>query len=66
MDNPINFIVDESGEPIDFKICDQGLDGYCDLVVWEVVENFPLWTPGVYEGEPVEVEYRLPVKFSLR
>ena len=62
----ISFVVNKDGHPTDLCICGQGLDAYCDLVVWEIVENMPAWSPGELNGEYAEVEYRLPVKFTLR
>lgn len=62
----INFIVDETGKANISHICGDGLDGYCDLVVWEIVEQMPRWKPGTIDGQPVEVSYYLPVSFQLR
>lgn len=62
----IAFIVNEKGKAIPSRICDNGLDGYCDLIVWEIVENMPTWTPGIKDGENIEVNFYLPVFFKFR
>lgn len=62
----VNFIVDETGKANLSHICGDGLDGYCDLVVWEIIEQMPRWKPGEKDGKPVEVSYFLPVQFKLK
>lgn len=61
----INFVVDEIGKANVSHICGDGLDGYCDLVVWEIIEQMPRWKPGSKDGEPVKVKYYLPFEFKL-
>lgn len=61
----INFNVDETGKVKISHICGDGLDGYCDLVVWELVEQMPRWKPATKDGKSVEVSYYLPVSFKL-
>lgn len=62
----INFIVDETGNANISHICGDVLDGYCDLVVWEVVEQMARWKPGTKDGKPVEMSVYLPVSFQMR
>ncbi|NEN24314.1 hypothetical protein G3O08_12445 [Cryomorpha ignava] len=62
----INFIVDKTGKAKISHICGDGLDGYFDLVVWEIVEQMPRWKPGTKERQPVEVNYYLSVAFDLK
>lgn len=61
----ILFTIDETGKTEVNHICGNGLDGYCDLVVWEIVEQMPRWKPGKINGKPVEMRYILPVSFKL-
>ncbi len=62
----ITFVVDEKGIAIPSYIHNEGFDGYCDLIVWEMIENMPRWTPAVENGEDAEMEFTLPVQFNLR
>ncbi len=62
----IKFVVNESGKAIVLNICGDGLDGYCDLVVWEIIENMPLWSPPTEDEKPVRVSFYLPVSFKLK
>ncbi|OAV45711.1 energy transducer TonB [Lewinella sp. 4G2] len=34
-------------------------------IVRAMNDNNPSWKPGIHEGKPVRVEYKLPVKFKL-
>ena len=36
-----------------------------DAEAIRVVKSFPKWTPGTYQGEPVDVTMNLPVTFHL-
>lgn len=60
----ISFVVDVTGRAKVSHICGEGLDAYCDLEVWEIIEKMPRWTPGSQNGKLVEVSYILPVEFS--
>jgi protein TonB len=37
-----------------------------DYEAWRVCERMPRWTPGKVDGEPVKVQYNLPIRFMLR
>lgn len=61
----ITFMIDETGKAVVSHICGDGLDGHCDLMVWEIIEKMPRWKPARKNGKPVEVPYNLSVFFKL-
>ena len=60
----ITFVVEKDGSITDAKIIrDPGaMTGQEAL---NVVESFPNWLPGRQRGQPVRVQFNLPVKFRL-
>jgi periplasmic protein TonB len=63
----ISFIVKKSGEVASIKTY-KGIPGCkpCDEEAIRVVKLMPRWIPGKQEGKAVDVQYVLPVKFSLK
>jgi protein TonB len=63
----ISFIVKKSGEVASIKTY-KGIPGCspCDEEAIRVVKLMPKWIPGKQEGKVVDVQYVLPVKFSLK
>ncbi len=60
----LHFIVEKDGSISHIKV----LKGICPLLDKEaidVVANMPRWIPGYQKGQPVRVEFNLPVKFSM-
>ena len=43
-----------------------GRGGGCDEEAVRVVGSMPDWTPGYDDGEPVDVEFRMPIRFTLK
>ncbi len=60
----ITFIVDKSGAIRDAKIL-RGVSPILDKEAIRVVSKMPDWKPGMQEGEVVNVQYNIPIKFSL-
>ena len=60
----IDFIVRADGSVTDAKI-KRGIGGGCDEEALRVVKLMPKWNPGMDKGKPVDVEYVLPIKFTL-
>ena len=63
----ISFIIKKSGEVAQIKTY-KGIPGCasCDEEAMRVVKLMPKWIPGKQEGKVVDVQYILPVKFSLK
>lgn len=61
----VSIMVDKNGKVKEVKI-DRGLYSACDAEVMRVVNLFPPWKPGIYQGKNVNVVFSLPVKFELR
>lgn len=59
------FQVTKEGEIKDVKIV-KSLSPETDAEVLRVISLMPAWTPGKQDGKPVNVQYTLPVRFSLR
>jgi protein TonB len=63
----ISFVIKKTGEVADIKTY-KGIPGCasCDEEAKRVVKLMPKWIPGKQEGKAVDVQYVLPVKFSLK
>ena len=60
----ITFVVEKDGKITDAKIVrDPGAQTGSEAL--RVVQTFPKWTPGKQRGQPVRVQFNLPVKFKL-
>ena len=60
----VKFIVTKEGYVSRPEIM-RGLGDGCDKAVIEIVRNMPQWEAGQQDGQAVNVEYVLPVKFQL-
>ncbi|MCA1763439.1 MAG: TonB family protein [Flavobacteriales bacterium] len=59
------FVVNEKGEVEQVKIL-RGLAAGFDREAVRVISGMPNWKPGLQNGEPVSVRYRLPIHFVLK
>ena len=60
----ISFVIDEAGDLRDLKVL-RSPDDRLSANAIEVVGKMPQWKPGMNAGEPVKVQYNLPVKYKL-
>ncbi|TVQ14496.1 MAG: TonB family protein [Bacteroidetes bacterium] len=60
----VTFVVEKDGKINDVKIL-RGVSNELDTVSLRVVKAMPDWKPGYQEGEPVRVQYNLPIRFVL-
>lgn len=60
----VQFIVDKEGNINDPSIL-QGVYPSLDAEALRVVKLMPRWTPGYQDGQPVNVQYALPIVFKL-
>jgi len=61
----VQYIVEKDGSVKQVKVL-EGFDSECDAEAVRVVKAMPKWIPGKNDaGEPVRVQFVLPIKFSL-
>jgi TonB family protein len=60
----ISFVVDKDGSVTDAKVA-RGVDPLLDKESVRVVESMQTWNPGMEDGEPVKVQYTVPINFAL-
>ena len=60
----VKFVVEKNGSITNIKII-KGEDPLFNDVVTEVIQEMPLWKPGVFAGEVVRSSYIIPIKFKL-
>jgi TonB family protein len=60
----VSFVVDKTGKVRDAKIL-RGVGYGCDEEVLRIVKSMPDWIPGKDKGTAVNVQYNLPVNFTL-
>lgn len=60
----IKFIVHKDGSISDINIV-EGFDSHLNSEVVRVISKMPKWEPGISEGEPVKVQFQLPIKFRI-
>ncbi|WP_319502760.1 energy transducer TonB [uncultured Draconibacterium sp.] len=60
----VSFVVEKDGSVGDAKI-ERGVDPSLDKEALRVVKALPMWKPGKQRGEPVRVQYTVPINFAL-
>lgn len=60
----VQFVVTATGEVANVKVL-RGVDPVLDAEAIRVVKGMPRWTPGMQDGQAVNVRYTLPVTFRL-
>ena len=60
----VTFVVEKDGTISNIKIL-RDIGGGCGAEVVRVVKLMPKWKPGMQRGNPVRVQYNLPVQFTL-
>ena len=58
------FIVDKKGQVQNPKIV-RSIGGGTDEAVLKVIRQMPDWVPGKQRGQPVNVQFNLPIRFQL-
>lgn len=61
----VTFLVDKKGNVTNIQIA-RGIGMGCDEEAMRVVSLMPKWIPGKQRGIPVDVLYKLPVRFDLK
>ncbi len=60
----VTFVVERDGSVTDVRVL-RGIGGGCDEEAVRVVRNMPRWTPGRQRGQPVRVQFNMPIRFVL-
>jgi TonB family protein len=61
----VTFVVEKDGSVSNARIR-RGIGGGCDEEALRVIRNMPKWAPGKQRGQPVRVQYNMPVMFKLK
>ncbi len=61
----VTFVIETDGAVSHVKVL-RGIGGGCDEEAVRVVTLMPDWKPGYQDGEPVRVQFNLPIRFILR
>jgi periplasmic protein TonB len=61
----ITFVIDKDGHVKDVKVI-RGIGGGCDEEAIRVVKSMPPWKAGKQNGKAVNVQFSIPIKFSLK
>jgi protein TonB len=61
----VNFYIDKDGKVQNAKVV-RGIGGGCDEEALRVVKTMPTWKPGKQNGRAVNVNYNLPINFTLK
>ena len=61
----VTIIVEKDGSITDVKV-EKSVDPYLDKEAQRLVKSMPHWIPGKQNGEPVRVNYTVPVTFRLQ
>ena len=61
----ISFVVEKDGRIDNVELL-RGIGSGCDEEAMRVIKSMPKWSPGMTNGEPVRVQYNLPIKFALQ
>ena len=60
----IAFIVEKDGSITNAKVI-KGIGKPCDMEALRVIRAMPKWIPGTQKGNPVRVQFNMPIKFKL-
>jgi TonB family protein len=60
----VSYVVEKDGKISNVKTI-RGIGGGCDEEAERVISLMPNWNPGIQKGQPVRVQFNLPVRFSL-
>ena len=60
----LKFIVTSSGDLDSFKVI-KSLNPMVDTLAMDILNDMPMWTPGMNEGKAVNVYYTVPIPFNF-
>ena len=62
----IAFTVNKDGSVSDVRVAESTNDVYLDYEAMRIVKMMPKWSPGTIGGKPVEVSFKMPIRFRLQ
>jgi protein TonB len=62
----IAFTVNKDGLVSDVRVAESTNDVYLDYEAMRIVKMMPKWSPGTIGGKPVEVSFKMPIRFRLQ
>ena len=60
----LSFVVEKDGSLSDIKVL-RGVSPKIDIEAIRLMKECPNWIPGMNNGQPVRVQYNVPVSFTL-
>jgi protein TonB len=60
----ISFVIEKDGSLVDIKVL-KGVASDIDAEAIRLIKESPKWKPGIQNGQPVRVQYSMPIDFSL-
>ena len=60
----VQFVVERDGSIAGANVV-KGIGAGCDEEALRVVRSMPKWQPGKQRGQPVRVQFNLPIRFKL-
>jgi len=60
----LTFVVERDGSITDIRVL-RGIGGGCDEEAIRLARIMPRWNPGLQRGQPVRVQFNMPVRFVL-
>ena len=61
----LTFVVERDGSTTDVQLV-RGIGFGCDEEAIRVINAMPRWNPGKQRGNPVRVQFQMPIKFTLQ
>ncbi len=61
----VRFVIDKDGSITDIKVL-RGVSKDIKEELLSIITSMPKWRPGMQDGEPVRVQFNLPVNFQLQ
>lgn len=60
----VQFIIEADGSITNAKVL-RGIGGGCDKEALDVIESMPDWEPGKKDGQPVRMQFNMPIRFAF-
>lgn len=61
----VSFVVEKDGKISNVQVLCSSGDMMLDREAMRVIRSMPRWRPGFMKGQPVRVQYQIPITFKL-
>ena len=61
----VSFVVEKDGKISNVQVLRSSGDMMLDREAMRVIRSMPRWRPGFMKGQPVRVQYQIPITFKL-